>query len=304
MRDDARGAALMMAAMAAFTLSDTFVKAVSAELPLAQILVLRGLATTAAMVALALALPGPGLRLPRRDRGRVALRSLSETAAAAFFLTALVNMPIANAVAIMQALPLVVTLAGAAVLGEPLGWRRLAAILVGLAGVLMIVQPGADGFSLFSLSALAAVACVTLRDLVTRGIGSETPSMTVAVLGSAGVTLLGAVLSLGVAWQPVDAAAGAMLAGSSTATVGAYLCSVMTMRQGALAVVAPFRYTSLLWALLAGLVVFGEWPNALTLAGAALVVATGLFAWWREREIARRRAGPAAAHVDRRGDSL
>src|SRR6056297_1584889 len=141
--DNLRGGMLMTVSMAAFTANDTFIKAVSAELPLFQTLFLRGIATTLMMAALARALGMWRLDIPKRDRTRLLLRTATEIGAAYFFLTALFNMPLANATAILQALPLTITLAAALFLREPVGWRRLAAIVLGFAGVMLIVRPGA-----------------------------------------------------------------------------------------------------------------------------------------------------------------
>ena len=293
--DNTRGALLMMASMAAFTLNDTFMKALSDELPLFQALVLRGLATSLLLLAIAPRLGGLKLDLPRRDWGIVAVRTVAEVGAAYFFITALFNMPIANATAILQVLPLTVTLAGALFLGEAVGWRRLTAILVGFAGVMLIVRPGAEGFTFYSVYVLIAVAFVTVRDLVTRRLSGGVPSVTVAFSAAVGVTAAAAVASLGVDWVPLSAAAAAKLAGASVLIIGGYMFSVMAMRVGEVAVVTPFRYTSLLWALVLGFVVFGDWPGPLTLLGGAIVVAMGIYTFYRERAVSRQ--GPVPLRI-------
>lgn len=291
--DNTRGSLLMMASMASFTLNDTFMKALAGEVPLFQAIFLRGVATTLMMVGLALWTGALRPRLAPSDRWRVGLRTLCDIGATYFFLTALFNMPIANATAILQALPLTVTLAGALFMGEAVGWRRLSAILVGLFGVLLIVRPGLAGFNVFSVYVLIAVAFVTGRDLVTRGLSAHVPSLAVALAGSIGVTAFAAVAALGEDWVPVAPVATARLAGAAVLIIGGYLFSVMAMRVGEVAVVTPFRYTGLLWALVAGLVAFGDWPDPLTLVGSAIVVATGLYTFYRERQLAARlRARP------------
>lgn len=288
MGDNARGALIMMAAMAAFTFNDTLIKTLSGQMPLFQVLVLRGVGT---VVAFALIAWWKGVLRPRltpRDARLVALRSASEVGAAYFFLTALFNMPLANATAILQALPLAVTLAGALFLGEPLGWRRMAAIAVGFVGVLLIVRPGTEGFNGYSLMALASVACVTVRDLLTRQMSAAVPSLFVALATAVGVLAFASAASTTVVWVPVTSMAILVIAGATCFIILGYLFSVATMRIGDLSFVAPFRYSGLLWALLLGLAVFGEWPSALTLVGAAIVVATGVFTFYRERRLARR----------------
>lgn len=288
--DNIRGASLMMASMAAFTFNDVCIKAVAGDLPLMQAIFLRGVITSVLIFLLGRAMGAIRLDLPRRDWGLIGLRTLAEIGATFFFLTALFHMPIANVTAILQALPLTVALAAALFLGEPLGWRRLTAILVGLCGVILIVRPGAEGFSVYSLYALAAVGFVTLRDLTVRRLSPAVPSITVALCAAVAImTAAGLVVLATGNWAPVTARSGGLLALAALFIIGGYLFSVMTMRRGEIGFIAPFRYTGLLWALLLGLLVFGEWPDALTLAGAGIVVATGIFTLYRERR-ARRRA--------------
>ncbi len=289
-----RSALLMMGSMAAFTFNDACMKALSDEIPLAQAVFMRGIATGLLLAVLAWRMGGLRFSLSRRDRALIALRTVAEAAAAWFFITALFNMPIANATAILQALPLTVTLAGALFLREPIGWRRLLAILIGLVGVLLIVQPGAEGFTVYSVYAVLAVLTVTVRDLAARRLSAEVPSMLVALVASLGVTVSFGAVSVLDSWVAPSPLAWAQLGGAAVFVIGGYVFSVMTMRLGDIAAVTPFRYTSLLWALLLGLVVFGEWPDRLTLTGAAIVVATGVFTLMREARV-RRAAGPAAS---------
>ncbi len=285
MSPNTRGALLMAAAMAAFTFNDACIKATDGALPLAQILTLRGALASLLIYGLARALGSLRVDLPRRDWALVALRSLAELAAAYFFLTALMNMPLANVTAVLQALPLTVTLGAALFFGETVGWRRGLAILVGFAGVLLIVRPGPDGFSLHAIYALAAVACVTVRDLATRRMSAQVPSMTVTLSASLAVMGFAALASLGTEWAPMDRRLVLLVLGSSVFVFAGYLFSVMAMRVGEVAFVSPFRYTGLIWALLLGWLAFGHWPEPLTLIGAAIVVATGLFTLFRERTI-------------------
>lgn len=285
MSPNTRGALLMAAAMAAFTFNDACIKATDGALPLAQILTLRGALASLLIYGLARALGSLRVDLPRRDWALVALRSLAELAAAYFFLTALMSMPLANVTAVLQALPLTVTLGAALFFGETVGWRRGLAILVGFAGVLLIVRPGPEGFSLHAIYALAAVACVTVRDLATRRMSAQVPSMTVTLSASLAVMGFAALASLGTEWAPMDRRLVLLVLGSSVFVFAGYLFSVMAMRVGEVAFVSPFRYTGLIWALLLGWLAFGHWPEPLTLIGAAIVVATGLFTLFRERAI-------------------
>lgn len=287
MSDNRRGAILMNVAMLAFTLNDTCMKLVTTTLPLFQAITLRGVLTTAALLILA-RWQGVALWPPvARDRRIVALRSGAEVLATVTFLVALTQMPLANLSALMQSLPLAVTLAAVVFLRDPIGWRRMVAIMIGFAGVLLIIKPGAEGFDRWSLLGLASVLCVVVRDLSTRAIGATVSSTTVAVWAGVAVTLLGLVGSIWQGWQPVEGAeAGLILLAAANLIVG-YLTVVMTMRVGDVGFVAPFRYMALLWAIVLGFAVFGAWPDLLTLIGALIVVATGIFTFLRGRAAAR-----------------
>lgn len=284
-----RAAALMTASMAGYTFNDTAIKLLAGDVPLFQAVFLRGVFASIFIYLLARHLGALKFDLPRRDWGLVVLRSLAELAATYLFLTALFNMPIANVTAILQALPLTVALAAAVFLQEPLGWRRLGAILTGFAGVMLIVQPGGDGFSVWSLYALAAVGCITLRDLAARSLSRSTPTLTVSLVASIAICLGAGAASITETWAPIGFREFFLLFLAACFILMGYLASVAVMRVGEIGFVAPFRYTGLLWALILGWLVFGDWPDALTLTGAGIVVAMGLFTLFRERQLAQRR---------------
>lgn len=292
--DNLRGALFMVISMTAFTLNDACMKGLSDDLPLFQALFLRGLGTTTILILISWYFGHLRFNLARRDWGLIALRTAAEAMAAWFFITALYNMPLANVSAILQSLPLAVTLASALFLKEAVGWRRFMAIFVGFIGVLLIVQPGSEGFTHYSVFALLSVAGVVVRDLSARRMSREVPSVLIALAAAFGVTIFAGLGSLTVDWQSISAESGWQLAGAMTFVVGGYVASVAAMRTGEIGFVAPFRYASLLVALVVGFVAFGDWPDQITLTGAAIVVATGLFTLYRERMMRR-----AAARVAR-----
>ena len=282
------GALLMMAAMAAFTVNDTLLKLTDGAVPLAQLLFLRGVVSTVLIYALARSLGALRFQVARRDWGLIAVRSAAEVGAAFFFVTALLNMPLANVTAILQALPLTVAVGAALVFREPLGWRRMSAIMIGFMGMLLIVRPGSDGFSLWSAYALMAVMCVTVRDLTTRRLSPDVPSMTVTLASSVAVTLCFGGASTVTDWVPLTLPLAALIGGASIVIMAAYFFSVRAMRVGDISFIAPFRYTGLIWALVLGWLVFGDWPSNLTLVGALIVVAMGLFTLYREQQLSKR----------------
>lgn len=285
--DNTKGALLMMCSMAAFTFNDALIKSLGLDVPLFQMLFLRGLIASVLIWGLARGLSRLRWKLSRQDWGLVALRTGSEIGAAYFFITALYHMPIANVTAVLQILPLTVTLGAALFFGEAVGWRRATAIAVGFCGMLLIVRPGPDGFDQYALYALIAVVFVTLRDLATRKMSSDVPSLTVTLVASLGVTLASGVASFGTEWVTLTPGQWLLLVGAAVFILGGYLFSVLVMRVGEISFIAPFRYSSLLWALLLGFVVFGDWPDPITLTGAAIVVAAGVFTLIRGRKLSQ-----------------
>lgn len=215
------------------------------------------------------------------------------------FLGALAHLPLANATAVLQAVPLAVALGAALYLGERVGWRRWTAILIGFCGVLLIVRPGLAGFNAYTLMVVGAVIFAAVRDLATRRIVATVPSLTISALTALTVTLTGLVLIVPLGgWTPMDASVVVILMAAAGFLFAGYLFIVMAMREGDIGFVAPFRYTALLWALILGLAFFGEFPDTATLAGAAIVVGTGIYTLYRESRPGRARHAarrPAAA---------
>jgi len=272
----------MALSMSCFTLNDACLKGLADQVPLFQALFLRSIGTVA-MLGVWCYVMGYFKRAgTKRDWTLIRWRMLGELGAAYCFVQALYNMPIANVSAILQSLPLTVSLAGAVFLGEAVGWRRLAAILIGFVGVMLIVRPGTDGFDSYSIYALGAVGFVTLRDIMARKIGKDIPSVLIAFVTSVGVLTFAGLGTFTEDWAVVTPSSWAKLAGSATFIMGGYVLSVAAMRHGEISFVAPFRYVSLLVAILLGVVFFAEIPDGWTLLGAAIVVATGLFTLYRE----------------------
>lgn len=286
------GAMLMIASMVAFTINDTFVKLTDGAVPLSQLLFLRGLMTTVLMLVLAHFLGLLRFNFARRDWHLVIIRAVAEVFAAYFFLSALFNMPIGNLTAVLQALPLTLTLGSALFFGEAVGWRRWSAIAIGFVGVLLIVRPGADGFNIWSIFALLAVAAVTVRDLSTRRLSGDVPGMSVSIVTAGMLTVVAGLAATAQPWAPVSFQNMMLIVASSVSVLAGYYFSVQVMRVGDVSFVAPFRYTGLIAAMIAGFFVFREVPSVLTLIGAGIVMATGLFTFYRERQALRTRIAP------------
>ncbi|MEV8467071.1 DMT family transporter [Fluviibacterium sp. DFM31] len=285
-----RGAFLMTLSMAAFVGNDACMRAMAGTLPVAQILVLRSGVT--ALILLALAIQGgllvQLLRLERRGWALVALRSLAEIWTAFSVLISLQHLSLSTFTAIIQAGPLSVALAGAVFLKEPMGWRRLVAILIGFGGVMIIIRPGTEVFDIWSLAGLSAVAGFTLRDLTARRVPAHFSPILTALCGAIAVLLAAAVISPAVTWQMPTPPLWAGIVAAAMFSAAAYVLAVRCMQVGEIAFVTPFRYTGLLWALLLGVLFLGERPDLLTMVGAAIVLATGGFTLYREHQARRR----------------
>ncbi|WP_298858285.1 DMT family transporter [uncultured Sulfitobacter sp.] len=287
MSPNTTGALMMMASMAAFVMNDTFLKLTGGAVPLFQLIFLRGILATLLIFALAYQLGALQFSVARRDKGLIALRGLTEIITAYFFLSALFNMPLGNLNAIMQVVPLTVTLGSALFYREVVGWRRMLAIGIGLFGVMLIIRPGAEGFNVWSLYALAAVVCVTARDLITRRLSAGVPGMTVTLGTTVAVMCAAGLASLTQDWAPVSGQSALFICGSAVFVLTGYFFSIQVMRTGDVSFSAPFRYTGLIGAMIIGFLIFDEVPKPLTFFGAAIVMGTGLFTFYRERKLSR-----------------
>lgn len=292
--DNLRGSILMVLAMLGFAFEDMFVKLMAGALPTGEILAVVG-AGGAVIFGGACVLRGEALFSRDVLHPMVLLRNGCEMIGTVGYVTAVVLTPISSASAIFQATPLFVTLGAALFLGETVGWRRWMAIAVGFMGVLLIIRPGMAAFQPASLFAVQGVVFLGMRDLATRRIPKTVSSMQLSTYAFAVIVPTGLILMLLagdslVMPGPVDLW---RIVGSIVAGVLGYYALVAATRLGDMSHVAPFRYTRLLFALIVGIVVFGERPDFATLLGSAIIVGSGIYAAMREAQ--RRRASLAAA---------
>ena len=291
--DNMLGSGYMLLAMASFAIGDSILKFISTEMPLGQILFTRGLFAITILYLIAKKL-GSLRPISAIFKAPFLLRILGEVFATYFFFTALFQIPIANAAAIMQALPLTVTLAAAYFLGEAIGWRRISAILVGFIGVILIIQPGLDGFNIFSLYCLMAVFACTLRDIATRRLDKDTPTIFVTLVTVIVVAIGGGLLGFTESWVPSTLYTTSILGIASLFLITGFIGIVSSMRVGEVAIVTPFRYSVLIFAILIGLLFFDEIPNTITIIGSVIVVGSGIYTIYRERRVSRKLARSAA----------
>jgi len=279
----------MAISMAGFSMNDAITKAVSDTLTMPQIMLIRG--GFATLLVGAIAWHRGALKLPSGAFDMmVALRVGGEVFATLCFLTALAHLPLANVSAILQALPLGVTMGAALFFSEPVGWRRWLAIGVGFSGVLIIVRPGLEGFNAYSLYVLACVFFCVVRDLATKRVTAEIPSLFITTATAAAVTVVGGVLVVPYGgWHPVAGNDALLLLLAAGLVVIGYQFIIMSMRIGDISYIAPFRYTALLWAILLGYLVFGNVPDTAMTIGAIVVIGSGLYTLYREQIVGRTR---------------
>ncbi|MFT4715876.1 MAG: drug/metabolite transporter (DMT)-like permease [Paracoccaceae bacterium] len=280
--ENLRGIGLMIVAMAAFTIADTFIKKVSNAIPVGEILLFMGIG---GLLIFSIWAKSVNQKLFGADFfSRLNFfRSLGEMIGTFGFVTALALSPISSASAILQATPLVITLGAALFLKESVGWRRWTASFIGFAGVLLIVQPGMAAFQPASLFAVLAVIGLSIRDLATRSAPKSMTSIRLGVYGFASVIPTGTVLTLidGPFVVP-DISQAATLSLSVLFAAAGYHMLTLAMRMGDVSIIAPFRYVRIIFAIGMGILVFGEVIDFWMIAGSIIVVASGLYTFARE----------------------
>jgi drug/metabolite transporter (DMT)-like permease len=283
MTPNQRGSLLMIAAMAGFAVEDMFLKSAAGQLPVGQILMIFGSAGMICFILLAKS-QGAQLITPALLSRAIILRAMSEVAGRLFYTLALALTPLSSASAILQATPLVVVAGAALIFKERVGWRRWSAIVVGFIGVLIILRPGLDGFTPLSILAVLGMLGFAGRDLGSRAAPKTISNLTLGVYGFAMMVPTGAALLAwtgGAVWP--SAATGTALAAATLFGVAGYYALTAAMRVGEVSLVTPYRYSRLLFALILGALVFGERPDAATLIGSAIIVASGIYTLVRGR---------------------
>ena len=265
----------MMACMSAFVLNDAFVRLAGNSLPLAQILFLRGVLTTLILLTFAIYLGTFEVRVIKKDKWKIFFRSVAEALTAYFFLTAVLNMPFANVTALLQILPMTVTLAAALVFKEKVGVIRIILIIIGFLGVILIINPSSDGFNLYSGYALTAVILITVRDLITRKLSVEVPTLLPTVSASFGVLLFSIILLAKTPIQPLNIQNSFFIILAAFFIIFGYYTAVLVMRIGDISFVSPFRYSAIIFALIIGSIFFKEWPNLSSFIGICIVTVAG-----------------------------
>ncbi len=282
------GILLMVAAMAGFTMEDLFIKQLSSTISIGQILITLGVCSSV-FFALMAVWKGHSLLAGSAWTRATITRMFAESIAAVSFVTALSLVPISTVAAVFQVTPLAITMGTALFLNETVGWRRWVAIFVGFIGVLLIIKPGFSSFDPSVLWVLISVLGVALRDLVTRTIPSNVASSIISFQAFSSLIVAGAIALFitSESFAPVAKTEITFFGCAIVFSITGYYAIVSAMRVGDASIVAPFRYTRLLFSLLVGIIVFDETIDGLTLLGSFIIIATGLYTFIREQRLSQ-----------------
>ena len=280
------GSIWMIASMAIFAIEDAFVKAASNALPVGQILIIFGMGG-AVMFASMARLNNEPLFIKDVVSRPMRIRVVFEIIGRLFYVLAIAVTPLSSATVILQATPLVVVAGAAIVFGERVGWRRWSAIFIGLVGVIVIIQPGTDSFSMLSVLAIIGMIGFAGRDLASRAAPATLSTSILGLYGFLSIVVAGSIFSIwqGASFVLPDVYTSFNLVGAILSGVAAYSCLMKAMRTGEVSAVTPFRYTRLLFGITLGVVLFGESLSSTMLLGSGMIVFSGLFIIWRRNTV-------------------
>jgi len=280
--ENLRGILFMILAMAGFAFEDLFIKTLSAHLPVSEIIIILGSTGSIIFLIIAKLQRAPIIHKDLLNR-HVITRTVFELFGALFFVIAIALTPLSSASAILQITPLLVTIGAAVFFRENVGWRRWTAVLIGFIGVLLILRPGFGSFMPASIFALLGAMFLAGRDLATRAMEVKLPSVTIALYAFLAFGISGIFI------MPFNSAMIALTStdimyfiGASVFGVIAYYSLVIASRIGEMSVISPFRYSRIVFAMLLSILVLKENPDSLTLIGATIIVASGLYTFLRE----------------------
>jgi len=280
--DNFKGILFMILAMAGFAFEDLFIKMLSTYFPISEVIIILGFTGTVVFLIIALMQRAPIIHKDLLNK-HVIIRTICELLGAVFFVTAIALTPLSSATAILQIAPLLVTIGAVIFFKEKVGWRRWTAVFIGFIGVLLIVRPGFEGFMPASIFALLGSVFLAARDLATRAMQVKLPSVTIALYAFIAFGISG-ILIIPFNSPMVIPTFNQILyfIGASAFGVIAYYSLVISSRIGEMSVISPFRYSRIVFAMLLAIIILEENPDSLTIIGASIVVASGLYTFVRE----------------------
>ena len=276
----------MTLSMAGFAIEDLFIKILSETIPVPQILIYVGVLATVLLCTISKI---KGIQIIHNGMYRnkyFIMRSLADMLGAVLIVTSISLMPLSTVSSILQALPLFITIGAIFLFNENVGWRRWSAILLGFFGVILILKPGLNGFNLSSIIVLIAVGCLAVRDLVTRRINKEIHSITVSLYAFI-LTIVGGIISIPFFDKFVTLTKYEWIIVLTISLFGtfSYFMLVLATRKGEISVIAPFRYSRLVFALILAIIILNERPDINTITGMFIIVTAGYYTILRERAV-------------------
>ena len=284
-----RGIAYTILGGALLTTNDAVLKWLTGDYPVGQIMFVRGMFVFLPIALLVWRTGGSDALRINSIRGQ-SLRAVFAFTSGFLFITGLAFLPLADAIAITFAGPLFITALAPPLLGEHVGWRRWSAVLIGFAGVMVMIRPGAGAVQWAALLPLAASLSGAFRDLMTRRMAATETSISIMGFTNAAVVLAG-LSTWPFGWVPLVPGDVGLMALSGMLVGGAHFLLIERYRWAEAALVAPFKYTNMIWAVTFGFAVWGDLPDTWTVIGVAVVIGSGLFIVRREatRKKTRRR---------------
>ena len=281
-----RGILFMTLSMAGFAIEDLFIKILSETIPVSQILIYVGVLATVLLCTISKI---KGIQIIHSGMYRnkyFIMRSFADMLGAVLIVTSISLMPLSTVSSILQALPLFITIGAILLFNENVGWRRWSAILLGFFGVILILKPGLNGFNLSSIIVLIAVGCLAVRDLVTRRINKEIHSITVSLYAFI-LTIVGGIISIPFFDKFVTLTKYEWIIVLTISLFGtfSYFMLVLATRKGEISVIAPFRYSRLVFALILAIIILNERPDINTITGMFIIVTAGYYTILREKAI-------------------
>jgi drug/metabolite transporter (DMT)-like permease len=273
----------MTLSMFGYASTDAFIKFIGLVLPLSEILFIRGIIAVFFLFLLCCLRNEVLVNIDKKQYKFIFLRIFGDVGCTVLFLTALINMKLANATAILQCLPLALTFCAVIFLKEKVGWRRWSAIIFGFFGVLIIIKPNSEGFNYYSLLAVGAVFFIVLRDLTTKKLDPSIPSTFISLITAISVTSTGIIFSPLQNWVMPSVEIFFSLTATAIFLILGILFNVMCMRIGEVSFVVPFRYSIIVFAILYGVIFYNEIPDLSMIAGTVIIISTGLYTFYRER---------------------
>lgn len=272
--------AFALLAFLLFSSLDMMVKLLSGGYPVQQMLFINAVFS---LIPIGIAVWRAGGVTQLRTRRPVAhlLRGCFGMAASFAAMTGFSLMPMADVYAILFATPLLVTAFSVPFLGEQVGWRRWSAIIVGFAGVMIMLQPGAGTIGLGTIAALAAAFCASFSVILVRKLSATETTGSIALYSNLLIAIVMGNWVL-VDYHPMPPADMALAAGAGIAGGCALLALIAAYRRAAAAIIAPFQYSQMIWGVVFGLWIFGDVPPSGVVLGSAIVIASGLFILYRE----------------------